>query len=85
MSFSQFYSEVSEAEAWMKEKKPLLASQDFGKDELSVAALTKKLDNVARDMEGFKTTVNKLTTLCSKLTERKHFDSENISKKMVCA
>lgn len=68
----------------MKEKRPLLASQDFGKDELSVAALTKKLDNVARDMEGFKATVNKLTTLCSKLTERKHFDSENISKKMVC-
>ncbi|XP_050686605.1 spectrin alpha chain-like [Eriocheir sinensis] len=77
-----FYSEVSEAEVWMKEKKPLLASQDYGKDELSVGALTKKLDNVARDMEGFKATVNKLTTLCSKLTERKHFDSENISKKM---
>lgn len=69
----------------MKEKKPLLASQDFGKDELSVGALTKKLDNVARDMEGFKPTVTKLTTLCSKLTERKHFDSENISKKMVSA
>ncbi|XP_045137790.1 spectrin beta chain, non-erythrocytic 1-like isoform X9 [Portunus trituberculatus] len=77
-----FYSEVSEAEAWMKEKKPLLTSQDFGKDELSVGALTKKLDNVSRDMEGFKATVTKLSTLCLKLTERKHFDSENISKKM---
>ncbi|XP_063863708.1 spectrin beta chain, non-erythrocytic 2-like isoform X27 [Scylla paramamosain] len=77
-----FYSEVSEAEAWMREKKPLLTSQDFGKDELSVGALTKKLDNVSRDMEGFKGTVTKLSTLCSKLTERKHFDSENISKKM---
>lgn len=83
MLSSQFYSEVSEAEAWMREKRPLLASQDFGKDELSVAALTKKLDNVARDMEGFKATVSKLSVLCSKLTERKHFDSENISKKMV--
>ena len=67
----------------MKEKKPLLTSQDFGKDELSVLALTKKVDNVARDMEGFKATVAKLSTLCFKLTERKHFDSENISKKMV--
>lgn len=67
----------------MKEKKPLLVSQDFGKDEISVGALTKKLDNVARDLEGFKSTVEKLSGLCVKLTERRHFDSDNISKKMV--
>ncbi|XP_042865885.1 spectrin beta chain, non-erythrocytic 5-like isoform X7 [Penaeus japonicus] len=77
-----FYSEVNEAEAWMREKRPLVVSQDFGKDETSVGALIKKLDNVARDLDSFKTTVEKLSVLCVKLTERRHFDSENITKKM---
>lgn len=79
----QFYSEVNEAEAWMREKRPLVVSQDYGKDETSVGALIKKLDNVARDLDSFKTTVEKLSVLCVKLTERRHFDSENITKKMV--
>ncbi|KAK7068041.1 Spectrin beta chain, non-erythrocytic 5, partial [Halocaridina rubra] len=77
-----FYSEASEAEAWMREKRPLLASQDYGKDEISVEALQKKLDNVARDLETFKTNIDKLTILCTKLTDRRHFDSDNIIKKM---
>lgn len=77
-----FYSEVNEAEAWMREKRPLVVSQDYGKDETSVGALVKKLDNVARDLDSFKTTVDRLTVLCTKLTERRHFDSENITKKM---
>lgn len=79
----QFYSEVSEAEVWMREKQPLVTSVDYGKDEMSVVALTKKLDNLARDMDGFRATIDKLNSLCQKLTERRHFDSENISKKMV--
>ncbi|XP_069954045.1 spectrin beta chain isoform X10 [Cherax quadricarinatus] len=77
-----FYTEAGEAEAWMQEKRPLLLSQDFGKDETSVGALTKKLDNVARDLESFKSPLEKLSLLCAKLTERRHFDSDNISKKM---
>lgn len=67
----------------MREKRPLLFSQDFGKDEASVGALSKKLDNVARDLESFKTIVEKLSMLCTKLTDRRHFDSDTISKKMV--
>lgn len=67
----------------MREKRPLVVSQDYGKDETSVGALIKKLDNVARDLDSFKTTVEKLSVLCVKLTERRHFDSENITKKMV--
>ncbi|XP_066955513.1 spectrin beta chain, non-erythrocytic 5 isoform X7 [Macrobrachium rosenbergii] len=77
-----FYSEASEAETWMREKRPLLVTHDYGKDETSVATLQKKTDNVARDLESFKATVDKLSGLCTKLTERMHFDSEKITKKM---
>ena len=31
----QYYSDANEAEAWMKEREPLLLSQDFGRDEPS--------------------------------------------------
>lgn len=34
--FLQFYSEIGEAESWMREKQPLLTSSDLGKDEDSV-------------------------------------------------
>ena len=32
----QFYAEVAEADSWMSDKRPLLVSRDFGKDEDSV-------------------------------------------------
>ena len=72
-----------EAQEWLSEKAPLVASADFGKDEDSVAALTKKLDNVARDLASFRQTIERLKTQCKKLTERNHFDTEIINSKMV--
>ena len=60
-----------------------MASADFGKDEDSVAALTKKLDNVARNLASFRQTIERLKTQCKKLTERNHFDTEIINSKMV--
>ena len=36
MLLFQFYSEITEAEVWMKEKIPSLTSPDLGKDEDSV-------------------------------------------------
>ena len=67
----------------MKEKKPILTSQDFGKDEDSVVSLIKKLNNVERDLGSFKSTVEKLQGLCNKITERAHFDADNVKEKMV--
>ena len=67
----------------MREKKPLLTSSDFGKDEDSVESLKKKLDNLGRDIINFKTTIEKLKSLSSKLSDRGHFDTENVNKKMV--
>jgi len=39
--FLQFYAEVAEADSWMSDKRPLLASRDFGKDEDSVQVVSK--------------------------------------------
>ncbi|XP_022241663.1 spectrin beta chain, non-erythrocytic 1-like [Limulus polyphemus] len=78
-----FYTEASEAEAWIREKKPLLTNPDLGKDEDSVQALMKKLDGLVRDIESFNNNIAKLAKLGQGLVERGHFDSENILKKQV--
>ncbi|XP_040070142.1 spectrin beta chain, non-erythrocytic 1 [Ixodes scapularis] len=77
-----FYSEATEAEAWMKEKLPLVTSADLGKDEDSVLALAKKLDGIDRDVEGFSTNISRLMKQSKQLVDRGHFDSGNIDEKM---
>jgi len=34
-SYLQYYSDANEAESWMKEKEPLVTSDDYGRDEAS--------------------------------------------------
>ncbi|PSN40703.1 hypothetical protein C0J52_13751 [Blattella germanica] len=78
-----FYAEANEAENWIKEKWPLLTSNDFGKDEDSVQSLAKKLEGVDRDLSQFQHTVGKLAKLAEGLVDRGHFDSQNITAKQV--
>ncbi|XP_075227745.1 spectrin beta chain, non-erythrocytic 5 kst isoform X2 [Lycorma delicatula] len=76
-----FYAEASEAEAWLREKRPLLTSQDFGKDEDSVQSLLKKLEGLERELCAFQHTVGRLAKLSHGLVDRGHFDSTCIAKK----
>lgn len=39
-----FYVEANEADTWMREKRPILSSQDYGKDEDSVQSYQRKLE-----------------------------------------
>uniref|UniRef100_A0A182PG07 Spectrin beta chain n=1 Tax=Anopheles epiroticus TaxID=199890 RepID=A0A182PG07_9DIPT len=77
----QFYAEANEAEFWLREKKPIISSQDYGKDEDSVSSLQKKLDALQRELSAFKPTVEKIENLASGLQARGHFDSEKIKSK----
>ena len=74
----KFYSEIAEAEMWMKEKIPALTSPDLGKDEDSVQVLQKKLDAMERDIDNFQNNIGELAALSRSLVDRGHFDSENI-------
>ncbi|XP_048512555.1 spectrin beta chain, non-erythrocytic 1 isoform X2 [Athalia rosae] len=76
-----FYAEAAEAEQWIKEKQPQLASPDYGKDEDSVQTLLKKLEGIDRDLMSFKNTIGNLKKLSQGLIDRHHFDSKNIAQK----
>lgn len=77
----QFYAEANEAESWLREKKPIISSHDYGKDEDSVSSLQKKLDALQRELTAFCPTVEKIDKLAAGLQERGHFDSEKIKTK----
>ncbi|XP_030753943.1 spectrin beta chain, non-erythrocytic 2 isoform X2 [Sitophilus oryzae] len=76
-----FYQEVSEALAWINEKRPFLATREVGKDENSVESLQRKLEALTSEIKTFKATVDRLKDTADKLIERAHFDSEIIAEK----
>lgn len=43
-------AEAAEAEAWLSEKKPLLESNEHGRDEDSVHALQRRLEAIQREV-----------------------------------
>ncbi|XP_050742581.1 spectrin beta chain, non-erythrocytic 5 isoform X3 [Drosophila biarmipes] len=76
-----FYVEANEADAWMREKRPVLASSDYGRDEVSVQGHQKKLEVLQRELTAFKPSIEKVAKLATGLIERNHFDSANIAEK----
>ncbi|XP_050313156.1 spectrin beta chain, non-erythrocytic 1 isoform X2 [Anthonomus grandis grandis] len=78
-----FYQEVSEALAWIKEKRPFLATKEVGKDEDSAQSLQRKLEALSLEIKSFQSNVDKIKNSANNLVEREHFDSENIIEKKV--
>ena len=53
-------ADVTEAEAWLTEKEPIVTSTDYGKDEDSAQAMLKKHNAVMSDLEAYGTVVDQL-------------------------
>ncbi|XP_023018167.2 spectrin beta chain, non-erythrocytic 5 kst isoform X2 [Leptinotarsa decemlineata] len=79
LEVQMFYQEVSEAEAWISEKRPFLASKEVGKDEDTAQSLQRKLEALSMEVKTFQPTIQKLSKMADSLIERDHFDSENIA------
>ncbi len=58
----QFMADANEAESWMREKEPIVGSNDYGKDEDSAEALLKKHKALMSDLEAFSSTIEALRT-----------------------
>jgi spectrin beta len=77
----RFYSEATEAESWMRDRRPLIASEDYGRDEDSTEASRKKHEAIVHDLEGFSSTIQSLRSESERLINRGHFDSFNIQER----
>lgn len=79
----QYLADAAEAESWMREKEPLVCSQDYGKDEDSSEALLKKHEGLMSDMEAFKSTIDKLGDQADKCRLKELHVSDGSSRDMV--
>ncbi|KAJ8962237.1 hypothetical protein NQ318_018209 [Aromia moschata] len=74
-----YYQEVAEAEAWINDKRPFLATKEVGKDEDTAQSLQRKLEALSLEVKTFQPTIVRLGKMADDLIEREHFDSNNIA------
>ncbi|PVD22109.1 hypothetical protein C0Q70_17913 [Pomacea canaliculata] len=56
----QYFADANEAETWMREKEPIAANTDYGKDEDSAEALLKKHEAFMSDLEAYRSVIEGL-------------------------
>ncbi|KAF9407356.1 hypothetical protein HW555_012597, partial [Spodoptera exigua] len=78
----QLISEISEAEAWLLERRIALVSGDVGRDEDSALALVRRLDALQREVTGFDGTIVKLEKTAAGLVERSTIDGDQLQKRI---
>ncbi|CAA2991147.1 spectrin alpha chain, partial [Olea europaea subsp. europaea] len=79
----QYLADAAEAESWMREKEPIIASNDLGKDEDSTEALLKKHEALMSDLEAFRSTVQKLDDQAGACRLKELRVSDGTSKELV--
>ena len=72
-----------EAESWMNDKRPLLTSTDYGKNEDAVVSLLKKLDGLELDLESYVATIQGLATTARDLTDSTNPEAGDIQQRQV--
>ncbi|KAG1650605.1 Spectrin beta chain [Nymphon striatum] len=63
----QFYADANEAESWMKEKIPIVASKDYGKDEPSAQSLLQRHSRIESEIKSYEDDVQRLNENAKKL------------------
>ncbi|XP_048876599.1 spectrin alpha chain, non-erythrocytic 1-like isoform X2 [Brienomyrus brachyistius] len=56
----QYFADANEAESWMREKEPIVGSNDYGKDEDSAEALLKKHEALMSDLSAYRSSIETL-------------------------
>ncbi|KAI1895008.1 hypothetical protein AGOR_G00101700 [Albula goreensis] len=56
----QYFADVEEADSWLGDRRPLLSSEDYGKDESSADALLQRHLRLEREIESYSSEVQRL-------------------------
>ncbi|XP_063958759.1 spectrin beta chain, non-erythrocytic 5-like isoform X1 [Lytechinus pictus] len=81
LDIQKFFSDLMEAESWMNDRRPLVTSTDYGKNEDSVVSLLKKLDGLELDLEGYSGTLQALATTASNLSDPSNPAVKDVKKR----
>ncbi|XP_029982912.1 spectrin beta chain, non-erythrocytic 5 [Sphaeramia orbicularis] len=60
-TIKQYFADVLEANSWLDDRKPLLTSEDHGKDELSTSALLQRHQRVEKEMAAYGSEIKRLS------------------------
>ena len=80
---SQFYTEVTEVETWIREKLPRVSSDDYGRDETSAQSLLRKHETLELELDSYRAKVGELKNTCHALVTAGNFDKEKILRRQV--
>lgn len=56
----QYFADIDEANSWLRERQPLLASKDYGKDESSAEALLHRHLRLEKEITAYSTEMRRL-------------------------
>ncbi|XP_058844035.1 spectrin beta chain, non-erythrocytic 5-like [Acipenser ruthenus] len=76
-----FYGYVEQSESWLSNKEAFLAIEDLGDSLSTVEALQRKHHHFEKTLEAQLEKVEAMERFARQLTQKQHFDSENIASK----
>ncbi|KAM6918067.1 spectrin beta chain, non-erythrocytic 5 [Lycodopsis pacificus] len=82
-TIKQYFVDVAEADSWLGDRKPLLTSEDHGKDESSTAALLQRHLRVEREMAAYASEIKRLTEQARSAAQLTALTTEPQQSKMI--
>ncbi|XP_030641786.1 spectrin beta chain, non-erythrocytic 5 [Chanos chanos] len=79
----QYFADAEESNSWLSDRKPLLTSEDYGKDEASTIALLQRHLRVEKEMEAYVPEVKRLAEQAKSASQLTALTSELQQSKMV--
>ncbi|XP_033642968.1 spectrin alpha chain, non-erythrocytic 1-like isoform X3 [Asterias rubens] len=81
----QYFADANEAESWMKEKEPIVTSEDYGKDEDTAESLLKKHEALQSDLRAYHWTIENLAKQAEECRQQEVPISDEAGKECVVA
>ncbi|XP_022101019.1 spectrin alpha chain, non-erythrocytic 1-like isoform X4 [Acanthaster planci] len=81
----QYFADANEAESWMKEKEPIVCSEDYGKDEDTAESLLKKHEALQSDLKAYHWTIENLAKQAEECRQQEVPVSDEAGKECVVA
>ncbi|XP_056249803.1 spectrin beta chain, non-erythrocytic 5 [Seriola aureovittata] len=82
-TIKQYFADVAESESWLGDRKPLLTSEDHGKDESSTAALLQRHVRLEKEMVAYASEIKRLSEQAKSAAQQTALTAEPHQSKMI--
>ncbi|XP_071354370.1 spectrin beta chain, non-erythrocytic 5 [Trachinotus anak] len=82
-TIKQYFADVAEANSWLSDRKPLLTSEDHGKDESSTAALLQRHLRLEKEMLAYGSEIKRLSEQAKSAAQLTALTADSQQSKMI--